>query len=293
MKNIRYAFEAALLHLLFFIFGEMPTHISSAVGGWLGRLIGPRLAASRKALRNIEAALPNLSSEQHEHAIRGMWDNLGRIIAEYPHLEKIGKHHVQIEGYEHILNDDVKASGALLISAHMGNWEICSASMLKQYDTPIDLTYRAPNNPWSDKLLSKVRTLNGRIQTYSKSRQGGKGLIDALKNKRLIGILIDQKYNEGISAPFFGMPAMTNPVFVQLAQKYKAPIIPVRGQRLDGANFKLTFYEPLKTFDESGAPLPIEDVISQAHEYLEEWITQKPEQWLWLHRRWKRNKAPD
>ena len=88
MKKIRYLCEALLLHILFLIFRLMPVDTASAIGGWLGRMIGPRLAASRKALRNLEHALPALNETEKRQIICKMWDNLGRVFAEYPHQHK-------------------------------------------------------------------------------------------------------------------------------------------------------------------------------------------------------------
>lgn len=287
MKQIRYIFEAALLHMLFSFFGILPVEAASNLGGCLGRTIGPRMAASRKALRNIELALPDLSSAGHNAAILEMWDNLGRVIAEYPHLETIAQSRTQIEGRKILEELFTRDQGALFCGAHLANWEVNCAAFLIKLNKPIDVTYRAPNNPWSDRLLMKARTLGGQIGAHSKSRQGGKTLIEAMKDKSYIGMLIDQKYNEGVAVPFFGMPAMTNPVFVQLCQKYNAALIPVRNERLPGAHFKFTVYEPLDLFDADNTPLSVEDVIAKAHEYLEDWIREKPGQWLWLHRRWE------
>ena len=132
-----------------------------------------------------------------------------------------------------------------------------------------------------------ARSVGGQISGHSKSSAGGKGLMKSLKSGHCAGILIDQKYNEGLSIPFFGIEAMTNPVFVQLAQKYKCALVPIRNERLEGTNFRLNVYEPIEIFDSNDAPRPIEDVIKDAHALLESWITERPEQWLWLHRRWK------
>ena len=129
-------------------------------------------------------------------------------------------------------------------------------------------------------MLARARTLNGRLGAYSKSRAGGKGLIEAIKNKRCVGILIDQKYNEGLAIPFLGYPAMTNPIFVTLAQKYDAILLPVSNVRIENTRFKLTFHAPLNIADN------IENTIKSAHTYLENWIKETPSQWLWLHRRW-------
>ena len=282
LTKIRYAFEALGLSLLLLIFKILPAQTASNIGGWIGRSIGPNLAASRKARRNLERALPDLSEARKDEIITGMWDNLGRLIIEYPHLEELSLDHTQIIGEDNMRAGLENPNGAVFFGAHFGNWEINTIAALLQYGEKVDPTYRAPNNPWSDKLLMRARTLNGQLVAHSKSRQGGKSMIESLKNGGRLGILIDQKYNEGLSVPFFGMEAMTNPFFVQLAQKYKCSLVPLCNRRVDGGGFSLTFYPPLDVEGRS-----VDDVIAEAHGLLEEWITEKPDHWLWLHRRWK------
>ena len=82
---------------------------------------------------------------------------------------------------------------------------------------------------------------------------------------------------------------MTNPIFVQLAQRYQCPVFPAKIERIEGCRFKGTVYPALKLFDEQGNALPIEEVIKEAHGVLEGWIRERPEQWLWLHRRWPKD----
>ncbi|PCI97167.1 MAG: lipid A biosynthesis acyltransferase [Alphaproteobacteria bacterium] len=288
MKNIRYFFEAVLLYILFIFFKILPPATASNIGGWIGRTIGSKLAASRKARRHIQRALPNTTQQEQDDIIKGMWDNLGRVIAEYSHLEHISKVHTEIVdlGQLNLYIQD-EAAPILFIGGHLANWEINSAATLTQLNHPVDLTYRAPNNPWVAKMLDKARTLNGRLKAYPKSRESGRLIMKTLKDAGSLGILIDQKYNEGIEVDFFDMPAMTNPIFVQLCQRYKCPLIPVRNERLEGCRFKLTSYPPLETFKADGTPRAVEDVIKDAHQLLETWIKERPEQWMWLHHRWK------
>lgn len=121
-----------------------------------------------------------------------------------------------------------------------------------------------------------------KIKTYPKSSKGMRDVFAALKNKRHIGILIDQKYNQGLAMPFFGRTAMTSPAFVQLAQKFNCPLHPARVERLKGANFHITVFPKMEIEGRE-----VEDVIKETHMMLETWITERPEQWLWLHNRWK------
>ncbi len=279
MKKIRYAFEALFLLLLFLFSKILPVQWASGFGGWIGDVIGMRLAASRKAHTNLKAALPDMSDGERQDIVRGMWNNLGRVMMEYPHLEHIGRDRTEIIGTE--ILEQYKDRPAILFTAHLANWEVCPIAALTQQDFKVTSIYRAPNNPFSDKMLLRARTLGSKLRTIPKSKSGTRHLIKALKNNEHIGVLIDQKYNEGVKADFFGQPAMTSPAFVQLAQKFDCPLIPLKIERLNGCAFKMTILPPLDIKDK-----PVEDVINHSHALLEGWITDHPAQWLWLHRRW-------
>lgn len=273
----RYLVESALIHLLFALFKILPANTASDIGGWLGRTVGPRLAASRKAVRHIETSLPRADARE---AVVAMWDNLGRTIAEYPHLKTIIAR-AEVRGY---LPEGHKQF--VFFSGHLANWEMSATGMMHFFGITPHLVYRAPNNPYVQDLLDKCRSLDGEISTIPKSPQGARDMIRALQNGESLGILIDQKYRQGIEADFFGQPAMTSPAFAQLAQKFDIPLIPVRPERIRGAQFRITVYPPLATKDRA-----IADIVNDAHRMLEEWIAERPGQWLWLHRRWVRGQV--
>ncbi len=279
MKNIRYLFEGILLLILLGLSKIMPMSVSSNFGGWIGRAIGPRLAASRKAKRNIEMVFPDKSNDEVIKIVTGMWDNLGRVMMEYAHLKNISINRTEIVGIENIKN---LQTGSLLVSAHMANWEVVPPALYLQQNflgTPI---YRAPNNPFSDHLLKKMRSINGRIDSIPKSQSGTRNIVKVLKNNGHIGMVIDQKYNEGIVVDFLGHPAMTSDVFAQLSLKYDVPILPIQIERLKGCHFRLTIHPPMKTINKTA-----KEIVSDSHILLKNWIDKNPEQWLWLHNRWK------
>lgn len=288
MKKLRYIIEGCFLHLLMFMFRLMPLDAASATGGWIGRTIGPRLAASRKARKNLNNALPDLTEERQTSIIKGMWDNLGRTMAEYPHLEKIARARVTYSDPHGAIPEMQQSPDKpyIYMAGHLANWEAAAVSILLQHNVPFNAIYREPNNPMARKLLDNARTLGGRFKTFPKSRNGMRQVVKSIKDGENVGILIDQKYNEGIAVDFFGMPAMTSPAFIELAQKFGAKILPGRVERLEGANFRITLYEALKIKDKSGQNRPVEDILKEAHLHLESWITERPEQWLWLHKRW-------
>lgn len=292
MKAIRHLAEFVLVTLCFQFFRLLPLDAASALGGWLGRTIGPLLPAAQTARDNLRLALPDLSDSTHQEILHGMWDNLGRVLAEYPHLEEICRDRVTLENAAILQDGFAGGRGGIFISGHMANWEISCGAQLVQLGRQVDITYRAPNNPYVDRLLTRTRSLGHRLPTYAKGREGGRAMIAALKQGRALGILIDQKYNEGLAVPFFGRTAMTNPVFVQLPQRYQGFVIPARAERLGGARFRITFHPSLALFTAGGQARPAEDVIGEAHALLEGWIRQRPEQWLWMHKRWPAEKPP-
>lgn len=277
MKSLRYHIEAAIVHIFMAVFKILPPETASNLGGWIARSLGPHLAVNRRAIKNLKACFPDKSPAEIGTIIKGMWDNLGRLFAEYPHLEHIATTRTEFVGREHF---KLISTPSILIAGHLANWEIAATTFFV-HGTTMDLIYRAPNNPAVDRILKVMRSLNGKIATHPKSRTGMRQVVEGLKANHNLGILIDQKYNPGVEASFFGQPAMTSPAFVQLAQKYDCPVYPVRVERLHGCNFRVTVHPPLDTRRDTV------ELIADAHAYLENWITERPEQWIWLHRRWK------
>ena len=280
MKKVRYAIEAIILVLFYGLCDLLPVTVASNIGGWIGRTIGPRLAASRKAQVNMRESLPELNDTDIEKHISTMWDNLGRVVAEYPHLADISQNRVRLQGTDIIKSAIDRNRPVILFGAHLANWEVMAPAVYNQLGIKLGLVYRALNNPVSEKLLDYARNMQGQLETIPKSKTGTRRLVQSLKAGQSIGILIDQKYNEGIPVSFFGRPAMTSSAFVQLARKYNADLIPLRCVREKDCRFTITFEEPL---DINGTDLA---VVRKANERLESWITARPGEWMWLHRRW-------
>lgn len=282
MKKLRHVAEAAITAVLLAFFRILPPPAASAAGGFIGRTLGRFLSgANRRTLKHLRASLPGKTEAEYKQIVHGMWDNLGRVFAEYPHLERIAKDYTEVAGAEHL----GFTPPAILISYHGANWEMAATSLFVR-GIAIDLIYRAPNNPMVNVMLKRMRSLNGKIETHPKSAAGMKRVIERLKAGKNLGILIDQKYNQGVEAEFFGQPAMTSPAFIQLATKYKCPVIPVRVERLRGCRFRVTIHPHMDMTQPAGA------VIATAHGLLESWIAERPEQWIWLHRRWKKADEP-
>lgn len=293
MKQLRYILEAILLYAFWGLCKIMPAAWASNMGGFLGRVIGPMFLGNDKILKNLAIALPDLSDNEKNKIVRGAWDNMGRVMAEYPHIKHIGQSRVDIV-VDKTSERLVKSGDAIIfITIHSSNWEVSPAALLYYFDRPVHPTLRTPNNPYSAALLDFSRRFDSRIDTIAKSRASGRAMMQKMKEKETLGILIDQKLNEGVNIPFFGHDAKTTTIYASLAQKYKAPVIPVSSKRLGAARYEVTVHAPLQITDETGENLPIEDIAKNTHMMIENWIKDTPQEWMWMHRRWPRELYKD
>jgi KDO2-lipid IV(A) lauroyltransferase len=282
-----YRIEAWLAALLFGGFGLLPLDRASALGGALARTIGPRLGITKRARTNLRRALPELDDSEIAAIIRGMWDNLGRVVAEYPHLRKIkvfaGDGRVEVRGIEHL--DRALAAGrrVILFSGHLGNWEIAALAG-GQYGLDIAQIYRAANNPLVDRLIGRLRGAQGEL--IPKGAVASRRAVAALRRGGHLSLLVDQKMNDGIAVPFFGRDAMTAPALALFALHYDCDVLPVRVERTGGAHFRLTVCPKLPVPSGGDRVADVRALMIAVNGMLETWIRERPEQWFWLHRRW-------
>jgi KDO2-lipid IV(A) lauroyltransferase len=280
--------EGAAAILLMTLFAALPIDAASAVGGWLARSIGPRLGISKRARCNLELALPALSASERERVVVRMWDNLGRVIAEYPHIGRIKCFvpgtRLEVTGTEHVDFARARGKPIIFLSGHYGNWEATGIAA-SQYGVPLALVYRAPNNPIVAALMERLRSrFSGSV--IPKGAAGARLLIQALKAKATIGILIDQKMNDGMAVPFFGRDARTAAGAVELALRYDCTILMARATRTGGAHFTLNVSPPIELARTGDRHADTRTTLIRINQELERWIREDPGQWFWLHRRW-------
>ncbi len=284
MKRFRQRLEALAAQFIWALFGVLPVDAASATGGWLARTIGPLMGASKIARRNLARAFPLKSPDEIEAIVRGMWDNIGRVAGEFPHLDQIAAQRVELIGAEYIdlLRDDEQPG--IFISGHVGNWEL-NGAVAVAHGLPLHLVYRAANNPWIEELYRKGRK-NGAVGLIQKGSEGARQALTVLKAGGHLGMLVDQKMNDGVAIPFFGRDAMTAPAIAQFATRFKCPLVPARVERLKGANFRLTVYPPLEFPHTGDSHDDNRLLLIRINDLLEEWVRERPDQWLWVHRRW-------
>lgn len=287
-RRIAHPVEAAVVYAFYGLCRALPVDAASALGGWIGRTVGPWLPGNRTARRNLALALPERAAE-HAAIVRGMWDNLGRVIAEYPHLPSLSDR-VEIVGVEHIEALRTDGRAGIMVSAHLANWEVLTVAA-HRVGLEFALVYRAPNNPYVDRLLLGTRAAFG-ATAIPKGAEGARTILRVLGRGGHVGMLIDQKLNDGVAVPFFGHSAMTAPAAAMFALKFRLPLVPVRVERIGGARFRITVQPPI---DLPAGPDPkadMHDLMERLNHRIEGWIRERPEQWLWVHRRWPAEPVP-
>jgi len=285
--KLSHRLEAWGAALCFGAFGLLPLDWASAIGGALARAIGPRLGISKRARLNIARAVPELSEAEVADIVAGMWENLGRVAAEYPHLQKIRVFetggHVETHGLEHM--DRAVAAGRRMIifSGHIANWEIAMLAAI-QYGISVAQIYRAANNPLVDRMITRFRGTGGEL--IPKGTVAARRAIAALRRGTHLTMLADQKMNDGIPVPFFGRPAMTSSALAALALRFDCDVLPARVERLGGARFRLTVFPPLPLPRSGDHHADVASLMARVNQILEGWVRDRPEQWFWVHRRW-------
>ena len=258
----------------------------AAVGGWIGRHLCFLLPLTGVARRNLERVMPDLPADERERVLRRMWDNIGRTAAEYPHIREIcfgPGARVTVEGGEQVdaLRDDGRPG--LMFSGHIGNWELLGPCAVR-YDLVLHMVYRAPNNPRVAWLFQWGRDTRGEL--IPKGAHGARRLLEVLKANQHVAMLVDQKMNDGIAAPFFGIEAMTSNALAVLALRFDCPVVPARIIRLGGAHFRLIVEPPLRFAKSGDRAADVRAAMTLVNAKLESWIRQRPDHWLWVHRRW-------
>ncbi|MGA7083619.1 MAG: lipid A biosynthesis lauroyl acyltransferase [Pseudolabrys sp.] len=263
--------------------------------GWMMSRIGPLLPESRIGRANLAVAFPEKSQTEIDTILRGCWDNLGRMGAEFAHLDRLWSYDREqptrgridlaqpdIERFHKLLDD---GKPALIFAAHLANWElpaICAAT----YNLDSAVLYRRPNISRIDRWLTETRTAH-MGELISTDLDAPMKIADALQRGAHVGILVDQYYSRGVPVAFFGRQTLANPLLARLAQHFDCPIHGTRIIRLENHRFRAELTDEIKPARDSNGKIDIAGTMQIITSVVEQWIRQCPEQWLWMHRRWR------
>ena len=286
MKIVKYFFQFLFFIIFFFLFKILGFKISSAIGGKLFEIIGPIFRSKKLIDTNIKKAVPNINSEDLEKTTRLMWNNYGRIFAEYVFIKSFrnGKlnSRISIEGQD-ILEEIKKLNQQVVfISGHFSNFELM-AMHLEKVGIKLTAIYRPLNNIFLNIIMENIRKKYICKNQIKKGIGGMKKIIHLKRQNYSTALMIDQRVSEGIRSNFFNNPALTTTIPAQLVKKFKIPVVPIFIERVNNLNFKITVSKPINFIDSDS----IEKITGDLNKVLEKMILHKPEQWIWSHNRWK------
>lgn len=279
---------------VFHIIRLVPAERAAGWGGAVARAVGRILPVSeRVGLANLRLAFPEQDDAWRRAVLAECWDNLGRVAVEYCHLDHIwdfdpdrpGEGRIEISGAEHFLalRDDGKP--AIIVSAHLGNWELPMVAAAA-HGLQAAALFRAPSNRFIARwVYAQRRVAMGELIA---SRQGSMHALSAVLERGLhLGMLTDQYFYAGIAAPFFGKETLNNQAFARLARLHDCPVHAVRVVRLPGYRFRVELSEALVVPRDQAGRIDPAGAVAVMNQRFEQWIREYPGQWLWLHRKWR------
>ena len=285
MKNLKYVIQFIFIIIFFIFFKLVGPNISSKLGGKIFEIIGPFFRSKKIIHENIKKAIPDINSQNLNKITNSMWNNYGKIFAEYMFIKSFRKgklsSKVEIDGKE-ILEEIIKNNKQVVfISGHLSNFELMAMNLEKS-GIKLAAIYRPLNNIYLNPLMEKIRKSYICKHQIKKGIGGMKKLIRLKKSNFSTALMIDQRVSEGILSNFFKHKALTTTIPAQLVKKFNIPVVPVYIDRYKGLNFKITIKKPIYFKNKS-----INNITDELNLELEKMIIKKPENWIWSHNRWK------
>ena len=286
MKKIKYFTQYILVMISFMFFRILGPYQSSKFSGKIFEIIGPYFRSKKIIHDNIRRAFPEISKSNLERITKDMWNNYGRVFAEYVFIKDFRysnlSSRINVEGKE-ILEKIIKTDRQVIfVSGHFGNFELM-AMYLEKAGIKLSTIYRPLNNIFLNKIIENLREKYICKSQIKKGIGGLKKLILLKKKNFSTALMIDQRVSEGIKSKLFNREALTTTIPAQLVKKYNIPVVPVCIERVENINFKITISDPIN-FEKDDS---IKNITYQLNLILERMILKKPNHWIWSHNRWK------
>ena len=286
MKPIKYFTQFLIISILFLMFKILGLNFASYISGKIISFVGPFFRSKNLIKSNISKAFPDLPQNEIEKIIKKMWNNYGRILAEYIFIKdfRLSKleNNIEIEGHEILEKIRQSNEPVIFISGHFNNFELM-AMQIEKSGINLAAIYRPLNNRFLNFIMERIRKKYICKNQIQKGISGTRQLLSFFKKKTSIALMIDQRVTQGIKSNFFKHKAFTTTIPAQFVKKFKCKIVPIYIERVKNTNFKLTIHEPLIYSDEE----TIESITLDLNYLLEKLIIKNPEQWIWSHNRWK------
>ncbi len=296
--RMKAAIDAGAGHLAVFLLNlvrRLDPDRSADFAGRLMRRIGPLMPEHRTGRANLAAAYPEKTPDEIETILRGVWDNLGRTGVEFAHLDRLWDYDLTRQRMGRIEDSDqdldrilrLRDSGrpALVFAAHLANWEL-SALAATALGLDVAVLYRAPNLGDVAAAVNRIRS-RGMGTLIPTGPDAVIKVAAALEHGTPVALLVDQHFTQGIEVEFFGRRCKVNPMIARLARNFECPIHGTRVIRRPGHRFRVTFSEPITPTHARDGRIDISGTMQAITNVVEGWVREHPEQWLWLHRRWR------
>ena len=274
----------------------LPRRLARAVGAAIGALAFRGLGRLRRVgLRNLEMAFPELTAQEREAILRSEYRNLGFLLAEFckmpDYTAATASRFIRYEGLENYLRARERGKGVLVLTGHLGAWEL-SSFFHSLMGMPMGMVIRRLDNPLVDAFVNRIRCLRGNRVIHKDDF--ARGLIASMRAGETVGILMDTNMTppQGVFVPFFGVLACTASGMARIAEKTGAAVVPgfLLWEESEG-KYVLRFGEELEVVHTGDAE---QDAMTNTAAFtaaIEGYVRRYPEQWLWMHRRWKTRPA--
>ena len=289
--KLAYRIEGAAARIALALLRALGPVRASNVCGGVARAVGPLLPVSRVADANLRMVLPELDGPARRRVVKGVWENLGRTAGEFAHVGQLEENGSgpgwEVVGAEHIEALAARGGPAILFTGHIGNWEVLPLATARK-GVQFATLYRPADNPLIDQIILELRRASegANEKLFPKGAQGARQTLLHLRQGGYVGLLQDQKMNDGIEVRFFGRPAMTASALAALALRLGCPVLPTYAQRIAPARFLVTYERPVPLPQTGDRAADVAALTQAVNDRLEAWIRARPESWLWLHRRW-------
>ena len=293
---MRYRLEYALAWLLIRGISILPRPVARAAGIGLGQLVYLLHGKLRRVgMRNLQLAFPEKSAHERRRILRGEFTSLGRQLAEVCLFPRYTRENVTkivvYDGFENFERAEARGKGVIYLTAHLGGWELSAFSHSIQ-GHPLHVVMRGMDNPFLDRFITHLRTMHGNRAVDKDNFV--RGLLSAMKAGETVGILMDTNMTppQGVFVDFFGIPACTASGLARIALRTDAAVVPgftIWDRKL--RKYRLRFDPALaliRTGDEEA------DIVANTALFtkvIEQYVRLYPDQWLWVHRRWKTRPA--